>query len=170
MNPASTVGPILSPKSGHCRDFSMSVLDRGRRGSSFESSRHRSNSSSQFLAQFLHGAAGQARNEARSMEGGCTAASGALTFLVGDARIGCQGLGNWTVRGFEFVAFTSSEEASVAINGMDGKDVHGWMINVNYATDRMSEFRGGGGGSYGGGYGGYDDVALTQQFQKFLAS
>ncbi|KAG6503862.1 hypothetical protein ZIOFF_036186 [Zingiber officinale] len=55
-------------------------------------------------------------------------------------------------RGFGFVAFTSSEEASAAISGMDGKDVHGQMIRVNYATDRTGEFRGSGGG-YGGSYG-----------------
>ncbi|XP_042460278.1 glycine-rich RNA-binding protein 3, mitochondrial-like [Zingiber officinale] len=60
-------------------------------------------------------------------------------------------------KGFGFVTFTSSKEASTAISGMDKKDVHGWMVRVNYAIDRMSGFHGGGGygGSYGsGGYGG----------------
>ncbi|XP_042420770.1 glycine-rich RNA-binding protein 4, mitochondrial-like [Zingiber officinale] len=56
-------------------------------------------------------------------------------------------------RGFGFVTFTSSEEASAAISGMDGKDVHGRMVRVNYATDRTGGFRGNGGG-FGGGYGG----------------
>ncbi|XP_042431575.1 glycine-rich RNA-binding protein 4, mitochondrial-like [Zingiber officinale] len=56
-------------------------------------------------------------------------------------------------RGFGFVTFTSSEEASAAISGMDGKDVHGRMVRVNYATDRTGGFRDNGGG-YGGGYGG----------------
>ncbi|KAL6012010.1 hypothetical protein ACLOJK_002481 [Asimina triloba] len=56
-------------------------------------------------------------------------------------------------RGFGFVTFTSSEEAGAAITGMDGKDLHGRMVRVNYAADR-SGFRGGGGGYGGGGYGG----------------
>ncbi|KAJ6846685.1 putative glycine-rich RNA-binding protein [Iris pallida] len=56
-------------------------------------------------------------------------------------------------RGFGFVTFTSSEEASTAITGMDGKDLHGRMVRVNYATDRNRGF--GGGGGYGGGGGGY---------------
>ncbi|CAN6477183.1 unnamed protein product [Victoria cruziana] len=68
-------------------------------------------------------------------------------------------------RGFGFVSFTSSEEAASAISGMDGKDLHGRMIRVNYAMDRSGGFRGGGGyggggyggrgGGYGGGGGGY---------------
>ncbi|CAN6477184.1 unnamed protein product [Victoria cruziana] len=59
-------------------------------------------------------------------------------------------------RGFGFVSFTSSEEAASAISGMDGKDLHGRMIRVNYAMDRSGGFRGGGyGGSYGGDGGGY---------------
>ncbi|XP_042379942.1 glycine-rich RNA-binding protein 3, mitochondrial-like [Zingiber officinale] len=90
-------------------------------------------------------------------------------------------------KGFGFVTFTSSEEVSTAISGMDGKDVYGRMVRVNYATDRMYEFRGGGGGGYdggsygsggyggrggafGGGYGDYFGATLTKQFQKFLAS
>ncbi|XP_058074820.1 glycine-rich RNA-binding protein blt801-like isoform X2 [Magnolia sinica] len=68
-------------------------------------------------------------------------------------------------RGFGFVSFTSGEEASAAITGMDGKDLHGRMVRVNYATERTGGFRGGGygggggdyggGGGYGGGSGGY---------------
>ncbi|KAJ6800125.1 glycine-rich RNA-binding protein 7 [Iris pallida] len=57
-------------------------------------------------------------------------------------------------RGFGFVTFTSSEEASSAITAMDGKDLHGRMVRVNYATDRNRGF-GGGGGGYGSGGGGY---------------
>ncbi|KAG6482602.1 hypothetical protein ZIOFF_059234 [Zingiber officinale] len=69
-------------------------------------------------------------------------------------------------RGFGFVTFTSSEEASAAISGMDGKDVHGRMVRVNYATDRTGGFRGnfdvtGGENRYGsdngGGFGGASD-------------
>ncbi|CAK9186012.1 unnamed protein product [Ilex paraguariensis] len=55
-------------------------------------------------------------------------------------------------RGFGFVSFTSSEEASSAMQNMDGQDLHGRRIRVNYATERP---RGGGFGGYGGGgYGG----------------
>ncbi|KAG1341938.1 putative Glycine-rich RNA-binding protein 4, mitochondrial [Cocos nucifera] len=57
-------------------------------------------------------------------------------------------------RGFGFVTFTSGEEASAAITGMDGKDLHGRIVRVNYATDRTG-FRGGYGGGYGGNSGGY---------------
>ncbi|KMZ61379.1 hypothetical protein ZOSMA_52G00300 [Zostera marina] len=62
-------------------------------------------------------------------------------------------------RGFGFVSFTSSEEASAAISGMDGKDLQGRFIRVNYATDRRigGGYSGGGyvgGGGYGGGGGG----------------
>ncbi|XP_058081689.1 glycine-rich RNA-binding protein 3, mitochondrial-like [Magnolia sinica] len=58
-------------------------------------------------------------------------------------------------RGFGFITFTSSEEASAAISAMDGKDLHGRMVRVNYAMERTGGFRGGGGGGYGGGgYGG----------------
>ncbi|KAG6482790.1 hypothetical protein ZIOFF_059429 [Zingiber officinale] len=102
------------------------------------------------------------------MEGGCAAAGGALTFLVGDARIGCQGLGNWMVRGFEFVAFTSSEEASVAISGMDGKDVHGRMINFlpsflsqpRMAAENPSTMKAVQYDSYGGGAAGLKHVEV----------
>lgn len=54
-------------------------------------------------------------------------------------------------RGFGFVTFTSGEEASAAIQAMDGQDLHGRRIRVNYATDRSRPSFGGGG--YGGGYG-----------------
>ncbi|KAK4271925.1 hypothetical protein QN277_020546 [Acacia crassicarpa] len=59
-------------------------------------------------------------------------------------------------RGFGFITFASSEEASAAIQAMDGQDLHGRRIRVNYATDRARPgFGGGGGGGYGGGgYGG----------------
>ncbi|XP_042445356.1 glycine-rich RNA-binding protein 2, mitochondrial-like [Zingiber officinale] len=55
-------------------------------------------------------------------------------------------------RGFGFVTFTSSEEASAAISGMDGKDLHGRIVGVHYANERTGGFRSGGGGG-GGGYG-----------------
>ncbi|KAK3136641.1 hypothetical protein QOZ80_5BG0439900 [Eleusine coracana subsp. coracana] len=58
-------------------------------------------------------------------------------------------------RGFGFVTYTSSEEASAAITALDGKDLHGRTIRVNHATERTGGFRSGGGGfGSGGGYGG----------------
>ncbi|KAJ8485408.1 hypothetical protein OPV22_017893 [Ensete ventricosum] len=63
-------------------------------------------------------------------------------------------------RGFGFVTFTSNEEASAAISGMDEKDLHGRMVRVNYAAERTGGYRGGfhgGGGSvYGNGGGSYN--------------
>ncbi|CAN6361023.1 unnamed protein product [Urochloa humidicola] len=58
-------------------------------------------------------------------------------------------------RGFGFVTYSSSEEASAALTAMDGKDLHGRTIRVNHATERTGGFRGGGGGGFGGGGGGY---------------
>ncbi|KAG7955067.1 hypothetical protein I3843_11G052400 [Carya illinoinensis] len=54
-------------------------------------------------------------------------------------------------RGFGFVTYTSSEEASSAIQALDGQDLHGRCVRVNYATDRARPSFGG--GNYGGGYG-----------------
>ncbi|XP_050376920.1 glycine-rich RNA-binding protein 3, mitochondrial isoform X2 [Argentina anserina] len=61
-------------------------------------------------------------------------------------------------RGFGFVTYTSSEEASSAIQALDGQELHGRRVRVNYATDRPRPSYGGGGyggGGYGGGGGGY---------------
>ncbi|XP_010471510.1 PREDICTED: glycine-rich RNA-binding protein 5, mitochondrial [Camelina sativa] len=58
-------------------------------------------------------------------------------------------------RGFAFVTFTSSEEASNAMQ-LDGQDLHGRRIRVNYATERGSGFGGRGFGGPGGGYGAPD--------------
>ncbi|KAH0697608.1 RNA-binding protein precursor [Solanum tuberosum] len=55
-------------------------------------------------------------------------------------------------RGFGFISFPSSEEATSAMQAMDGQDLHGRRIKVNYATEKR---RDGFGGGYGGGnYGG----------------
>ncbi|XP_022987970.1 glycine-rich RNA-binding protein 2, mitochondrial-like isoform X2 [Cucurbita maxima] len=59
-------------------------------------------------------------------------------------------------RGFGFVTYTSSEEASSAIQALDGQDLHGRRVRVNYANDRS---RGMGGGGYGGGGGSYSGGA-----------
>ncbi|XP_059444258.1 glycine-rich RNA-binding protein 2, mitochondrial-like isoform X1 [Corylus avellana] len=66
-------------------------------------------------------------------------------------------------RGFGFVTYTSSEEASSAIQALDGQDLHGRMVRVNYATERpRPSFGGGGYGGYGsgGGGGGYGNNAF----------
>ncbi|KAL8529417.1 hypothetical protein ACS0TY_006738 [Phlomoides rotata] len=64
-------------------------------------------------------------------------------------------------RGFGFVTFSSTEEASAAIQALDQQELHGRTVRVNYANERPSGgggFRGGsfggGGGGYGGNYGG----------------
>ncbi|KAG5229977.1 glycine-rich RNA-binding protein [Salix suchowensis] len=64
-------------------------------------------------------------------------------------------------RGFGFITYTSSEEASSAIQAMDGQDLHGRRVRVNYATERpqrtfnnnYGNYGGGGYGSGGEGYG-----------------
>ncbi|OIW17323.1 hypothetical protein TanjilG_22435 [Lupinus angustifolius] len=58
-------------------------------------------------------------------------------------------------RGFGFITYATSEDASSAIQGMDGQDLHGRRVRVNYATERERPGFGGGGGGYGGGGGGY---------------
>ncbi|KAG5621537.1 hypothetical protein H5410_006755 [Solanum commersonii] len=62
-------------------------------------------------------------------------------------------------RGFAFVTYTSAEEASSALSALDGQDLHGRRIRVNYATEKRPGgfgrgFGGGGGFNYGGGAGG----------------
>ncbi|KAI4389275.1 hypothetical protein MLD38_001516 [Melastoma candidum] len=67
-------------------------------------------------------------------------------------------------KGFGFVSFTSQDEASSAMQDMDGKDLHGRRIRVNYAVEKsrggFPGFQGGTGfrdntsyssGGYGGG-------------------
>ncbi|KAJ7971065.1 putative Glycine-rich RNA-binding protein [Quillaja saponaria] len=56
-------------------------------------------------------------------------------------------------KGFGFITFSSSEEASSAMQGMNGQDLDGRRIGVNYATERSRPSYGG--GNYGsGGFGG----------------
>ncbi|XWS47927.1 hypothetical protein CRYUN_Cryun13aG0028100 [Craigia yunnanensis] len=58
-------------------------------------------------------------------------------------------------RGFGFITYTSTEDASSAIQALDGQDLHGRQVRVNYAAERPRRNFGGGGfgGSYGGGSG-----------------
>ncbi|XP_042518245.1 glycine-rich RNA-binding protein 2, mitochondrial-like [Macadamia integrifolia] len=56
-------------------------------------------------------------------------------------------------RGFGFVNFTDGESANSALS-MDGQELNGRNIRVNFANDRPSAPRGGSfGGGFGGGYG-----------------
>ncbi|GLU14126.1 hypothetical protein SLE2022_307140 [Rubroshorea leprosula] len=66
-------------------------------------------------------------------------------------------------RGFGFITFSSNEEASSAIQALDGQVLHGRNIRVNYANERPPRNFGGGGynpgygapaGGYGSNYGG----------------
>ncbi|MHC4665628.1 MAG: RNA recognition motif domain-containing protein [Planctomycetota bacterium] len=57
-------------------------------------------------------------------------------------------------RGFGFVEMPSRNEAQAAIDGLNGKDLGGRIINVNEARPRAQNRRGGGGGGRRGGFGG----------------
>jgi RNA recognition motif-containing protein len=57
-------------------------------------------------------------------------------------------------RGFAFVTMGTTEEASKAIQGMDGKTLDGRPLRVNEAEQRQARGGGGGGGGYRGGGGG----------------
>ena len=59
-------------------------------------------------------------------------------------------------RGFAFVTMGTPEEASKAIEGMDGKTLDGRPLRVNEAEQRQARGGGGGGGDWGGGGGGDD--------------
>lgn len=57
-------------------------------------------------------------------------------------------------RGFGFVTFSGSEDASAAIQALDGQELDGRRIRVNIANDRTRGYSGGGSGFGGGNYGG----------------
>ena len=57
-------------------------------------------------------------------------------------------------RGFAFVEMASPDEATKAINDLNGKEVGGRALVVNEARPREDRPRGGGGGFGGGGGGG----------------
>ncbi|XP_039030582.1 glycine-rich RNA-binding protein 2, mitochondrial-like isoform X2 [Hibiscus syriacus] len=56
-------------------------------------------------------------------------------------------------RGFGFVTYTSTDDASSAIQALDGQVLHGRQVRVNYAAERPPRNYGGGGYGDGGGYG-----------------
>ncbi|KQK11190.1 glycine-rich RNA-binding protein 4, mitochondrial [Brachypodium distachyon] len=62
-------------------------------------------------------------------------------------------------RGFGFVEFSNEEDAKKAASSMDGQELDGRSVRVNFANERPAGgsrggFGGGGGGGFGGG-GGY---------------
>jgi len=57
-------------------------------------------------------------------------------------------------KGFAFVTFSCKEEASAAIQGMDGQQLGNQTLKVNEARPKEGGGRGGGRGGGGGGYGG----------------
>tara|TARA_Y100001968_G_C19165412_1_gene622961 strand:+ start:447 stop:767 length:321 start_codon:yes stop_codon:yes gene_type:complete len=60
-------------------------------------------------------------------------------------------------KGFGFVEMPNDEEATRAIEELDGKELLGRPLKVNQARPREDRpRRGGGGGGGGGGYGGDD--------------
>ncbi|KAL4354987.1 hypothetical protein GQ457_06G036720 [Hibiscus cannabinus] len=72
-------------------------------------------------------------------------------------------------RGFGFVTYTSTEDASSAIQALDGRELHGRQVRVNYAAERPPRNFGGGGfnsGYGGGGYGGSGGYARNDGFSS----
>ncbi len=57
------------------------------------------------------------------------------------------------LRGFGFVEMGSKEEGMAAIAGLNGKEMHGNVLNVNEARPRGEGGGGGGRGGFGGGGG-----------------
>jgi cold-inducible RNA-binding protein len=57
-------------------------------------------------------------------------------------------------KGFGFVEMGSGNEATAAINALNGKEVDGRKLTVNEARPREERSSGGGGGHRGGGGGG----------------
>ncbi|XP_062207875.1 glycine-rich RNA-binding protein 2, mitochondrial-like [Phragmites australis] len=57
-------------------------------------------------------------------------------------------------RGFGFVNFSNSEDAKSAVSSMDGQELQGRSVRVNFANERPagSQSYSGGGGYGGGGY------------------
>ncbi len=56
-------------------------------------------------------------------------------------------------RGFAFVEMTNGNEATNAINAINGREMNGRALNVNEARPREERRPGGGGGGFGGGKG-----------------
>ncbi|MEM6789810.1 MAG: RNA-binding protein, partial [Myxococcota bacterium] len=57
-------------------------------------------------------------------------------------------------RGFGFVTYSNRDEASTAMEAMNGAELDGRTLRVDEAQDRGRGGGGGGGGGRGGGFGG----------------
>jgi RNA recognition motif-containing protein len=57
-------------------------------------------------------------------------------------------------KGFGFIEMPSKEEAEKAIEGLNGKDIKGWVMTVNEAKPKADRGGKGGRGGFGGGGGG----------------
>ncbi|KAH9551730.1 hypothetical protein CY35_09G028300 [Sphagnum magellanicum] len=71
-------------------------------------------------------------------------------------------------RGFGFVSFKSEQEAEVALQEMDGRDLAGRTIRVDYATQRAPGERPGGSLPRGGG--GYSPTGVHRENSTFGGS
>ncbi len=58
-------------------------------------------------------------------------------------------------KGFGFVEMGSSDEATAAINALNGTEINGRAVTVNEAKPRVDRPRSGGGGGRGGRGGGF---------------
>lgn len=58
------------------------------------------------------------------------------------------------IKGFGYVDFSSQEEATAALEALNGQDVEGRAIRIDYAAAREDNGGGGRGGGFGGGRGG----------------
>ncbi|XP_058788475.1 glycine-rich RNA-binding protein 3, mitochondrial-like [Vicia villosa] len=56
-------------------------------------------------------------------------------------------------KGFGFITYNTVEEASSALQALDGQDLHGRRVGVNFANERARGGYGGGDGGFGGSYG-----------------
>ncbi len=91
-----------------------------------------------------------------------------------DLRLACEAFGkvesatiikdkfSGESKGFGFLEMASKAEGQAAIDGLNGKELKGRILNVNEARPRTEKFGGstggyggGKGGGYGGGKGGY---------------
>lgn len=67
-------------------------------------------------------------------------------------------------RGFGFISYPSVEEASAAIQALDGRDLHGRLIRVAYAADKRGTSQGprfSSGGGYESGFSGTDGYGVN---------
>jgi nucleolin len=59
-----------------------------------------------------------------------------------------------SLKGFGYVDFSSQQEATAALEALNGQEIEGRAIRIDYATPREDNGGGGGRGGFGGGRGG----------------